>query len=171
MTFEHLTHSDEMLEIHRLHQIRIGSQLVGQIYKTGLVCSSEHHHTQTAQARLLSNPLQDLQAILVRHLEVQQQQIRQRIFSAIGVLTLSLEILDRLFAIGDDVKWIEKIRFGESPAGQQNIYFIVFRQQNDCLITHESNPRNTQHTGVREYSLTGFAQLPSSFPAPADCKW
>src|SRR3954447_18191102 len=71
---------DKVFEIHRLYREGISAKLVGLIDVPELVGRGQDDYAHGSQSRLLAYPTKDLETVRARHLQVQQHQVRKRIF-------------------------------------------------------------------------------------------
>src|SRR4051812_47285829 len=92
---------DQMFDAARFDQIGVGTQVVGAVYIAWFVRGSEHDGEQSFQSGLSTDPFERLKSVDLRHLDVQQQQIRERAF---GRTITGGQVIDKLLAVLDEFK-------------------------------------------------------------------
>ena len=63
----------EVAKIHRLGEERMRAEFVGALHIEYAVLRGEHHNPQRREI-LIAQPLKDIEAVAIGHLEIQQQQ-------------------------------------------------------------------------------------------------
>src|SRR5437660_12891333 len=85
---------------------------------------------------LLADPSENVEAILARHFQVEQQESRQGIIDRIGESAFSFQVGDCFLTIADDLKAIENIGPREGRAYEQDVVVRVLGEQNDRFVSH-----------------------------------
>lgn len=117
-----------MLKFEGLYQEGFGTELIRAVYVAKLVRRSENDHGQACQVGLGLHPEQDLEPVHFGHFQIQEKQRRERKFAAVGVGTLALEIINRLFAVPDNLKRIMNPGRSKSALNEQDIVLKVFSE-------------------------------------------
>jgi hypothetical protein len=73
-------------------------------------------------------PLQEIEATEARHLQIEQNHVRERALLTIGVLALTLQISDGLSPITDMLKAEIRWSLLEFMLDEENIIRVVFHQ-------------------------------------------
>jgi hypothetical protein len=79
---------------------KIGTEIKGALDVIGLHGISQHHDGEVLNI-LGAEPFQNFKASLERHLQIEQEEIRQGIFGAVAEFRVALKIGDGFAAIGD----------------------------------------------------------------------
>ena len=94
-----------------------------------LVRCRQHHDPQCREPRLGTYPLDDFKPVGQRHLQVKQEQIRQRKFGALCVFALSLQVCNGLLSVLHRVQKHLDSRVVECPLQQKHVGLTIFGKQ------------------------------------------
>src|SRR5947207_1377965 len=119
-------HHDELLEVDRLGHIAVGVQVVGAQHVFFRLRGGEHHHGNALQRLVGLDVLQHLAAVLLRQVEVEQDDVRAR---RVRVLAAAVEKLHRLDAVLAPVELVVDLAFLQRLARQALVAGVVFHQQ------------------------------------------
>src|SRR5687768_2315241 len=123
----------EFAEVKRLGEKGCGTQFVSAIDLVDVVAGGEHYGAQPGERRLLLYPLQNLETIFAWHLQIEQQQVRQRMFVAIGKAAIAREVRDRLISVVHVLHWNIEAQLLEGALKHQKIIFTIFRDEDDRM--------------------------------------
>src|SRR5215211_8895832 len=82
----------------------------------------------------MADPLDDLEAILSRHVQIEKQQIGQRKFVTARKSIFSLQVSDSVVAIGHEMNRCDDTGKPKRPAQQRHVGFVVLGHQNYRLL-------------------------------------
>jgi hypothetical protein len=119
----------ETLEIERLDQKRVCTQLISPVYITHVIRVGQHYHAHLSQIRLLPNPLQHIQTVKARHLDVKQHKAGQRILATVGVSFFSNQILYRLLTASYYLERVGNPGLRESSTHQPNVIVVIIDKE------------------------------------------
>jgi len=89
--------------------------------------------------RLRLHPFEEIEAGTPGHFQIGDEQARERILNAIGINAGTLQILDRILAVGNADEQFWHARFLEGCLEKQDIVLIVFSQQDCMVISYQWN--------------------------------
>src|SRR4030095_3136338 len=122
-------------EFHWLHDIAVDSESVALSDIRLLVRRGHHDHRYEAQAFVGFDTLKDLDTINLRHLQVEQNELRVIVSVAAGIVTSAIQEIERLLSIFDPVKPVHEVALPKTPHSQPGVVRIVLDKQDfDLLI-------------------------------------
>ena len=143
---------DKMSEIVGLFEVGIRAQTVGFgdiLIQAG---TAQHDGAQPRELRLVAQPMQDFQAGHSRHLEVEDEQIREWEFIAVAKLPFPLQVLNDFHAVGD-FKYPDGFLIPtQGQVKQATIVGIVFGQEHcklDCKFVIHIPPKDNENGARR----------------------
>ena len=95
--------------------------------------AADSHRDSSYERDDLTLPDEDLEAILARHSQIEQQQVGQRIFLAAGVTAGPLQVGNDLLAIRDDMMGAAEIIKLEFALQERDFGLVIFRDQNKVI--------------------------------------
>jgi len=84
-------------------------------------------------------PFEEIEAGTFGHFQIGDEQARRWILNAIGINASTIQILDRIFAIGNTDEKFGHAHFLEGCLEKQDIVLIVFSQQDCIVFSHHGN--------------------------------
>ena len=99
---------------------------------------------------MFSDPLQNLKARQLRDLEVEQDQLRNGMQSAIGKWACAREVLDSRTAIVNRAKGGWEAGGLESMLHEKAIFFVIFDVENNRVIFRHFFGKLQAQTGLRQ---------------------
>ncbi len=132
-----LRERNEVREIVGFHQKRIGTQTICVVDVLHLLRRRQDDDAQRGKPGMRTQPAEDFEAVETGKFQVQQQEIRQGVFDAIGIYSVTLQIQHHFRTGGDDEKWVADSGFRKSAFQKQDIVLFIFGNQNNGAIRHD----------------------------------
>src|SRR6266850_8461186 len=119
-------HHDELLEIHRLGDVAVGVQVVGLEHVLLGLRGGEHHDRDALQRVVRLDVLQNFAAVLLRQIEVEQDDVRAR---RVAPFAAAVQEVHRIDAVLAPVELVVDLAFLQRLARQALVTGVVFHQQ------------------------------------------
>jgi len=119
---------DERVEIHRLAHIAVDAELIAGDDVALFVRRGEDGYRQQRGAGIGAQALQDLQAVDLGQLEIEQDQLRLDQGIAPGMVAGAKQIIQRLGAIARDDDLVQNIALAQRAQRKRLVVRIVFHQ-------------------------------------------
>ena len=109
-----------------------GAQADGAIFVRGIVVSAQDAGGDAAKVGRGSKPFKDFEAILLRHVKVEQDEVGDGMGGFIGKGRLALEIGEDFFAIGNELEGTTELAAIKDASEQKGIVEVIFGDKNGC---------------------------------------
>src|SRR5258706_555245 len=123
---DRLDHHDEFLEIDGLGHVAVGVQVIGAQHVLFRLGGGEDHDRDALQCLVGLDFLQHFAAVLLRQVEVEQDDVRTR---RVGVLAAAVQEVHRIDAVLAPVELVVDLAFLQRLARQALVTGVVFHQQ------------------------------------------
>src|SRR6266850_5030357 len=127
-------HRSVVVEFKGLDQERVGAEIVSFVDIKDIFGGGQNNDAQCFEAGTAADFAEDLEAVHSRHLKVEEQDVGQGVFIAVGVLACSIEISQGLLAIANHEKGIQDVGPGKGALHQDNIVLAVIDQEDHRLL-------------------------------------
>jgi len=152
---EDVGHGDGVFEIQGLDEEGVGAEGVGTVDVADGVGGGENHDAQGFERGLYFEPAKNFESVEARHFEVEEKQVREWEFGAIGIFSSAEEIADGLVAVADDENGVGNVRYLEGFSDKQDIVFPIFRQKYYRSLRHR-NILTVTASGNQLSTVIGF---------------
>src|SRR5687768_3771424 len=135
-----LHHHHELLEVYRLGDVAVRVQVVGAQHVFLGLGGGEHHHRVALQVAVGLDLLEHLAPVLLRQVEVEQDDVGPR---HVLVLALLAQELHRLDPVLDGVQVAVHLAFAQRFLGQAHVARVVLDQQDldrPVSLDHQLTP-------------------------------
>src|ERR1051325_1709818 len=123
---DRLHHRDELLEVDRLRDVAVGVQVVALQHVLLRLGGGEHHHRNAAQMLIGLDLLQHFAAVLLRQVQVEQDDVGARRILVLAALVQKLHGVDTVLR---PVQLVIDLAFLQRLARQALIARVVLHQQ------------------------------------------
>ena len=148
----------ELREVDRLAYVAVGTEIVAIEEIVVFLRRREDHHGQALRPRVGTEGSQDFEAIHLRELEIEQDDLREHGRIAAFVGASAEEIVQRLGPIARDDDLVLDVALLERAKGQCLVVGVVLDEEDD-LFTHGWSPGPRTKKNVAPRSTSPSAQM------------
>ena len=121
---------DELRKVRWLGYERVRAEVVSPFYFRAIKRSGEDNHRQAHPFLTSAYPRENLKTSQPGHIQIEQQQMWNRVLLPIGVMAFTFQVLQHLLAIWHDIDRILKTALFKRGANHENVVRAVLGQQN-----------------------------------------